>query len=68
MTDIFISYSRVDKAWVSKLAKTLESLGYDVWWDVEILPGDDFEKLITSVLEQTKCVLIRHYSKIKIDG
>lgn len=35
----------------------MESLGYDVWWDVEILPGDDFEKLITTVLDQAKCVL-----------
>ena len=57
MTDIFISYSRTDKPWVAKLAGALEAQGYDVWWDPEILPGQDFEEIIKQALNQTKCVI-----------
>lgn len=41
MTDIFISYSRHDQAWVAKLARALEDVGYSVWWDTQLLAGDD---------------------------
>ena len=57
MTDIFISYSRKDKPWVKTLAATLVAEGYDVWWDPEILPGQDYETVIKEALESTKCVL-----------
>ncbi len=57
MTDIFISYSRKDKPWVKTLAATLVAEGYDVWWDPEILPGQDYETVIKEALETTKCVL-----------
>ncbi len=57
MSDIFISYSRDDKPWVSKLAKALQEEGYSVWWDPEIMPGQDFEQVIQEALENTKCVL-----------
>lgn len=57
MIDIFISYSREDKAWVSKLAKALESEGYAVWWDPKILPGQDFEEIIQDALIKAKCVI-----------
>ncbi|CAA6821927.1 MAG: TIR protein [uncultured Thiotrichaceae bacterium] len=57
MSDIFISYSRKDKPWVEKLASSLEAEGYDVWWDPEILPGQDFETVIRQSLEGAKCVI-----------
>ena len=57
MTDIFISYSRKDKPWVKTLAATLVAEGYDVWWNPEILPGQDYETVIKEALESTKCVL-----------
>ncbi|MEE9352144.1 MAG: DUF1566 domain-containing protein [Thiotrichaceae bacterium] len=57
MTDIFISYSRKDKPWVKILATTLVAEGYDVWWDPEILPGQDYEIIIKEALAETKCVL-----------
>jgi WD40 repeat protein len=38
MTDIFISYSRKDKAFVTRLFEALESAGRDVWLDVKRIP------------------------------
>ncbi|EIJ33255.1 toll/interleukin-1 receptor domain-containing protein [Thiothrix nivea] len=57
MSDIFISYSRRDKPWVETLAKALEKQGYDVWWDPEILPGQDFEEIIKAALNASRCVV-----------
>lgn len=58
MSDIFISYSRVDKAWVSILAQAFEQCGYSVWWDPEILAGQDFEKTINQALHEASCVVV----------
>jgi hypothetical protein len=57
MSDIFISYSRTDIDWVAVLAKALEAHGYNVWWDPEILPGQDFEAVIQTALAKTKCII-----------
>ncbi len=57
MSDIFISYSRNNKPWVKKLAAALEADGYDVWWDPQILPGQDYETVISEALETVKCVI-----------
>ena len=57
MSDIFISYSRIDKHWVATLAKALQVQGYNVWWDPEILLGQDFEAVIQAALENTGCVV-----------
>lgn len=33
MADVFISFSRLDRARVAPIAERLSSLGYSVWWD-----------------------------------
>ncbi len=58
MTDIFISYSRSDQQWVAKLAKALEDVGYSVWWDTQLLAGDDFHRTIPAVLEEAHCAIV----------
>ena len=59
MTDIFISYSRKDDAMVSTLARTLEELGYSVWWDVDGLHGgQSFVKVIEQKLNEAKCAIV----------
>ncbi|HSJ88327.1 MAG TPA: toll/interleukin-1 receptor domain-containing protein [Anaerolineales bacterium] len=51
MTQIFISYSRKDIAFVRKLAGDLETAGYDVWWDVSNLRGgDDWVRVIPEAI------------------
>ena len=58
MADIFVSYSRTDKAAVAPLVAALESQGWSVWWDPEITPGDEFDKLIGAELESARAVVV----------
>jgi adenylate cyclase len=58
MADIFVSYSRTDKARVAPLVAALEAEGWSVWWDPEIAPGQDFDSLIAAELETAHAVLV----------
>ncbi|MEM9262445.1 MAG: SUMF1/EgtB/PvdO family nonheme iron enzyme [Pseudomonadota bacterium] len=58
MTDIFISYSRDDRAIVSKMAASLAGEGFNVWWDPEIPPGSTFSDVIDARLKEADCVLV----------
>ena len=51
LADIFVSYSRQDKARVAPLVAALEAEGWSVWWDPEITPGEEFDALISRELE-----------------
>ena len=55
--DIFISYSSKDRDWVAELAEVLTTCGYKVWWDRELLPGDNYHKEIDNVLNKARCVV-----------
>lgn len=55
--DIFISYSSKDRAWVAGFAKALSACGYKVWWDRELLPGENYHKEIETALNQSRCVV-----------
>jgi len=49
---VFISYSRLDKQFVDKLADDLRQRGIDVWIDVEnIMPGTDWQREIEKGLK-----------------
>ena len=41
MAQIFISYSRADRAVVEALSALLTAEGYDVWWDTALESGAD---------------------------
>jgi adenylate cyclase len=58
MADIFVSYSRTDKARVAPLVAALEGEGWSVWWDPEITPGDEFDALIGTELENAGAVVV----------
>ncbi len=58
MADIFVSYSRTDRARVAPLVAALEADGWSVWWDPEIPPGQEFDSLIAAELEQANAVLV----------
>jgi len=58
MADIFVSYSRTDKAAVAPLVAALEAQGWSVWWDPEITPGDEFDKLIGAELDSARAVVV----------
>jgi adenylate cyclase len=57
MADLFVSYSRADRARVGPLVSALEAEGWSVWWDPEIDPGQDFDRLIAEQLDQARAVI-----------
>jgi adenylate cyclase len=58
VADIFVSYSRSDKARVVPLVAALEAQGWSIWWDPEITPGDEFDALIAEELEAARAVVV----------
>ena len=58
MPDIFLSYTTADKTRIAPIARQLEALGYDVWWDVDIPPGKRWEQVILGTLEDSKAVVV----------
>jgi TPR repeat protein len=58
MADVFVSYARDDRARVEQLAKALEARGFNVWWDPELLPGEQYAQKLSQVLGDCKAVLV----------
>lgn len=58
MTDIFISYARENVEQARILAKAFELEGWNVWWDCNILLGQDFDKEIERQLTTARCVVV----------
>ena len=58
MADIFVSYSRQDKARVAPLVAAIEAQGWSVWWDPEIATGQEFDRQITAELRAAAAVLV----------
>ena len=58
MIDVFISYKRDDRDDARAIAETLVADGYEVWWDILLLPGDRFRDEIVTVLEEAKAVVV----------
>ena len=67
MSDIFISYSTADRARVKPIVEALSKHGWSVWWDREILPGKDWQKVIQAALEEARCVIVL-WSKHSVDA
>jgi TolB-like protein/Tfp pilus assembly protein PilF len=58
MADLFVSYARADRARVTPLIAALEGEGWSVWWDPEIAPGQEFDRLIADELEKARAVIV----------
>ena len=58
MADLFISYARVDRERIEALADALQALEYSVWWDRQILGGDDFVANIERELDTAGAVIV----------
>ena len=60
--DVFISYSHLDEALYTQLAKHLKPLEYEglirAWYDRQLLPGNDFETEISGKLEAARVILL----------
>jgi adenylate cyclase len=58
MADIFVSYARADRARVAPLVAGLEAEGWSVWWDPNIVPGQEFDQLIAQEIDKAKAVVV----------
>jgi hypothetical protein len=58
MADIFISYSREDREWVERLATQLQSEGFSVWWDWDLLVGKRYRETIDNELQSCKATVV----------
>ncbi|MGE0022732.1 MAG: toll/interleukin-1 receptor domain-containing protein [Hyphomicrobium sp.] len=58
MDDIFISYAQEDGEQIKPLVALLESQGWSVFWDRELLPGDNWTTLIDQKLKGAKAAIV----------
>ncbi len=58
MADVFISYKREDRRVAERLSIALEQLGFNVWWDFELLSGDQFRRAIEKVIDECSAVIV----------
>jgi len=58
MTDVFLSYSRADRPVAEAIARELQRLGVDVWWDHDLLGGDDYRRRISDILTRVRAAIV----------
>lgn len=58
MADIFISYSKRDKALATQLSAYLEACGYATWWDRSLEPGNLYRDEIAQELAAARVVIV----------
>ncbi|MGE0597549.1 MAG: toll/interleukin-1 receptor domain-containing protein [Hyphomonadaceae bacterium] len=58
MTDVFISYKREEREHARRLAEALGEHGFAVWWDAEILPGEQYRSVTLQILESCRAALV----------
>jgi uncharacterized membrane protein YhaH (DUF805 family) len=58
MADVFISYSREDRPRADQVARGLQEMGLDVFWDNEIPPGHTWADYIEEKLVNTAVVIV----------
>lgn len=58
MADVFISYAREDRPRAEQIARGLQALGLDSFWDNEIPPGQTWADYIESKLAACKVVIV----------
>ena len=58
MSDIFLSYARLDEPQASRVANGLKALGYPVWWDNELPAHRPYAEVIAERLASAKAVVV----------
>ncbi|MEQ1617740.1 MAG: SUMF1/EgtB/PvdO family nonheme iron enzyme [Terricaulis sp.] len=59
MVDVFISYKKERRAHAKRLAAVLETYGFEVWWDYDLLVGaGDYDTQIEHKLSAAKAVIV----------
>jgi hypothetical protein len=58
VAEVFLSYTRTDRAIAQSIAIELQRLGVDVWWDHELLGGDDYRARIAEILGRAMATIV----------
>jgi hypothetical protein len=58
MADVFISYKREDRPDAERLSIVLEQLGFEVWWDFDLLSGDRYRSVIRAVIDECQVAVV----------
>ncbi len=58
LTDIFFSYSSKDRDRVEAAHKALTERGFDVFWDLQIPGGVDWDHWIKAQLDRSRCAIV----------
>lgn len=58
MSDIFVSYSRKDRATAAALAEILPSRGWTLYWDRQLRPGEIFDDVLEREVTAARCVVV----------
>lgn len=55
---IFLSYFREDYLGAARLHEELTDAGYSVWWDDDLLGGEDWEEAARAAMDQSDAILL----------
>lgn len=58
MSDVFLSYSSVNRNAANLIAAKLQEARFSVWWDQRILPGEQFDAAISDALDAALCIVV----------
>lgn len=58
MTQVFVSYARQDEAMARRVAKALQSAGYDVWWDNQLPAHRAYSEVIERNLKEARAAVV----------
>ncbi len=57
MADVYLSYAREDRRLAERIADELGGRGLSVWWDVQLTPGQSWDRVIGRELDAAKAVV-----------
>ncbi len=58
MSEVFLSYSRDDRLAAEAFALELGKLGIEVWWDHDLLGGEDYRQRILDRIDTARAVIV----------
>ncbi len=65
--DIFLSYNREDGARAKLFADAFVAEGFEVWWDVHLRSGEEYDRVTEAALRSAKAVVVL-WSKRSVDS
>jgi tetratricopeptide (TPR) repeat protein len=58
VANVFLSYANEDHARAERVARAIEARGWTVFWDTQLIAGDQFRDVLHRQLEAAQCVVV----------